>query len=473
VDLANAMLVMTSLAFLACASNILISVVSSCLYYTELYHLQPTPYFATQLNAGLQVVVCGVVLGALELSSLAPRRDEQPIRLRSWMELSLLFTVQNALEIASIDGLGPESGSLTTILQQAVVPLTLVASRLLLNRRYSALHFVAAATVVCGIIGSYYAPTITISGSRIWILCFVASRVPQALANVRSESIVAARQHIKPSASASVQGSSDSADDWVGVVGDRGIGSHGPSNSGGSGGVDDGSKDLDGDTEGARSRATWDGLRTVVRAGFWTALFALLFNPPTSLLLAAGEASQPALEALLSDYSDGAACVLWGTLANGTVTERCTGALGAVGAFAAPGALFSVSEFLVLQQTSAATYFVLVALQLPLEAGALSFRPLMGTYTSRSQPSLLYGVPVIVTGLLLWTYAEHSRASPRTVLATPTAPPRADHLPRVPSIPMMASTGELRTTLLAGKRASGGWYNTLFGARPEGEEAEA
>ena len=343
-----------------CVSNMVISVVSSCLYYSELYHLSATPAFATQLNAGIQLTVCGVALSALHVSGLAPRERETPIRLSSWLVLALLFALQNTLEIASIDGLGSSSGSLAALLQQAVIPITLLSLAVLLRRRYGLAHYLGAALVAGGIAAAYAPSISTASVSLSWVSVFIASRVPQSLANVRSEQLFGSSRSI-----------------------DAPEHSHSPSDV-----------------------TFWDGVRTVVRAGFWTASLGMIFNVPSSLIVAAAK-GQDAFSTVFDDYRDGAECLFDGHTANlSASSDRCGSAWTSVVAFALPGAFFAVSEFQVLQYTSAATYFLLVALQLPVEASALSMRAVMGSYASPSRPSLLYGVQLIVAGILCWAAAE-------------------------------------------------------------------
>ena len=357
-----------------CASNMIISVVSSCLYYSELYHLSATPAFATQLNAGIQLTLCGAALTALHVSGLAPRQRETPIGLNSWLVLSFLFALQNTMEIASIDGLGSSSGSLSAVLQQAVIPITLLSSAVWLHRHYRLAHYLGAALVAGGIAAAYAPNISTASVSLSWVFVFLASRVPQSLANVRSEQLFGTPSLVDAS-----------------------------------------------EAGRARSELTfWDGVRTVVRAGFWTACLGMAFNVPSSLIVAAAK-GEAAFTTVLHDYRNGAECLFNGHTANVSASsERCGSAWASVVAFALPGAVFAVSEFQVLQHTSAATYFLMVALQLPIEASALSMRAVMGSYASPSRPSLLYGVPLIVLGILCWAAAERRGGGQTTeVVAAP------------------------------------------------------
>lgn len=332
---------------LACAANVLISVVSTCLYYNELYALVQQPNFATQLGAAMQATFCGVVLLVLDISGLASRRDSPRIHTCRWAELAVLFSLGNTLEIASIDGIGSAAGSLTTVLAQVAIPISLVASAVLLRKRYRATHFVAAA-VVCGGIAASYAPTVS-SPQRLpaaWVLCYCASRVPMVLANVRSEQLLAREA-------------------------ERG------------------------------KRTAWGALRSVVRAGFWTSVLSLGCNVPAAWALkaAAGGAGGGAASSLAAEYADGAKCLLRlpsrqnaslhsllatdhpratglarastrpldrralsralstaPPLPTPPKVDRCSMAGPAAAAFFVPGALFALSEFHVLQLVSAARH---------------------------------------------------------------------------------------------------------------------
>ena len=62
-----------------------------------------------------------------------------------------------------------------------------------------------------------------------------------------------------------------------------------------------------------------------------------------------------------------------------------------------------------MQQAGAAVYFLLAAMQLPLVAAALSAPALMGHLASTFHPSLLWGLPLTVSGITLWAFAEQRR----------------------------------------------------------------
>ena len=366
------------LLVVVCASNCIISVVSTLLYYRELDTLRTAPLFATQLNCAMQAVLCGSMLLGLDASGLAPRCGQQQVAMRRWIELALWFALQNTLEIASIDGIGPANSSLAVVLQQMVIPTTLLVSIALLGRTYSRLHWLAALTVTAGVAVSYV-PTMVEMARSVpwgWAAVLLASRVPQALANVRSEAAIAGATEPRPSST---------------------------------------EESLAGPEPGkpeATASAWPHQLRSVLRAGFWTGLFGLGFNVPSSLALAALHGESP-LRTLGADYHRGALCLVHAPSA----ADGCDGAAAAVLAFAVPGALFAVSEFAVVQQASAAAYFLLVALQLPLVAAALSVRALMGSLVSQFRPALLGGVPLIAVGLGLWSAAERRAAALRQGVA--------------------------------------------------------
>eukprot|EP00930_Biecheleria_cincta_P060236 TRINITY_DN4591_c0_g1_i2.p1 TRINITY_DN4591_c0_g1~~TRINITY_DN4591_c0_g1_i2.p1 ORF type:complete len:386 (+),score=44.31 TRINITY_DN4591_c0_g1_i2:82-1158(+) len=322
-------------AVAACAANVVISIGSTLLYLLELYHLPGSPLFANQLNAAFQVVICGALLCFIRFfGSPAQPLYIAPCR---WAELALLFAMQNTLEIASIDGLGHDNGALAPILFQAVIPMTLCASSVLLGRKYLPMHWLAAGVVLAGIAVAYTpnCATASLAHRWPWAVLLVVSRVPQSLANVRLEGLMA---------QCTLKGS----------------------------------------------------VEPVLQAGFFTSLLALAFNVPLGLLLCLG--SGLPLDALRADYHLGLESLqgLGGHAA----------AWPAAAAFALPGTLFTLSEFHVLQQASASTYFLLVALELPLQAVAISMESIMGSLAGTFYPSLVWGLPLIVVGLSLWAYAE-------------------------------------------------------------------
>lgn len=409
---------------LVCVANVVISIVSTCLYYRQLYVLQSAPAFAVQLDAWMQVVVCGVALWLLEVCGLARRSKQAAISISRWAELAAWLSLQNTLEIASIDGLGATNGSLVPVLQQAVIPLTLLASMALLGRHYTPMHWGATGFVVGGIAASY-APAAASDVHRAgglrwqWALLYLASRIPQTLANVRCEAILLGRpqrqqchaqEHDQsvaspPSANADAAPSDASLDS--GQASACAPPSHGASGT------------------AAREVGGWDALRTVLRAGFWTALFGLAFNSLSSVVLAYAQGAP--IGAVWADYRTGAMCLLdrtpnatvarrtgagtgtggrGGWAESGSGRSRCADAAGAVAAYALPGVLFTVSEFQVLQHASASTYFLLIALELPLQAAAVSLPMVMGDLASELRPSLWYGIPVLALGLAFWAREE-------------------------------------------------------------------
>ena len=101
---------------LVCVSNVTVATVSTVLYYRELFILAAAPQFTMQINAAIQCTISGAGLVCLDLSGLAPRRRQAPVRMRVWLGLAALFVLQNTLEISAIDGLGPDNGSLTTVI---------------------------------------------------------------------------------------------------------------------------------------------------------------------------------------------------------------------------------------------------------------------------------------------------------------------------------------------------------------------
>lgn len=125
-----------------------------------------------------------------------------------------------------------------------------------------------------------------------------------------------------------------------------------------------------------------------LRATLYTQLWALPCN-----FLAAVVVSfmwQGRVSEVLEDYEGGLRCLV-----------SCPGAAVSVLSFALPGMLYTLTEFQVLQVASATTYFLLAALQLPLQDLALS---LLNSASFRAP--MLPAMAVVVLGLVLYGWAQ-------------------------------------------------------------------
>ena len=311
-----------------CALNCVVSIVSTCLYYSELHHLQAFPFFAAQLNAAIGAFLAGLWFATL------PKATEEVPQWQQWAALSALLALQNTLEILSIPRVGNDD--LPPILQQAVVPLSLVFSWQLLGRKYSKIQLVGAAMVVGGVMAGFL-PSLWATGGRHvsapWVAIFLLSRIPQAVANVAAESLAAGHQ----------------------------------------------------------------GLSWPIRATLYTQLLGLPSNFLAALIASfiwKGEASD-----VLQDYSGGFDCLLRGS-------GSCAGTWTSVLLFAIPGMLYTLTEFQLLQVASATAYFLLAALQLPLQDLALSV--LNGSLAS-FRLAMLPAILAVALGLVLYGVGSEER----------------------------------------------------------------
>jgi hypothetical protein len=214
---------------LSTAQYVCCSLVSTTLFYRELYRLQNFPQFSNQINTTGTTVTMGLLalvlvaqpcsptegvggwLCALGLDSLHFGDSIGAVlsgRLFAPWMLALfgfLNSLGNLLQLMAIDGLGPRYSTLTTLINQCTIPFTMLLSRLLLRNRYSALQLLGAAVVISGV-GVAVSPSLrqqaTMSSSAsgttdekqesastvaAWIAVFVVSCIPQSLLNVLIE----------------------------------------------------------------------------------------------------------------------------------------------------------------------------------------------------------------------------------------------------------------------------------------------
>ena len=189
---------------------------------------------------------------------------------------------------------------------QVAVPVTLIASTLILGRRYTLKHYMAAAAVCFGVLAAFIpvASASHASAPLASVLLLLVSRVPQVCASIRVECLLAS-SHVSHQA---------------GEVG-------------------------------------------VLRVALVTGALALVFNLPAAFGAVAFTKHGSPAQHLLGDYTDGARCLF---LRSATAhAGRCTSAWHAVLAFSLPGVAFALSQFMVLKYASASTYFLLLGLELP------------------------------------------------------------------------------------------------------------
>ncbi|CAJ1348159.1 unnamed protein product [Effrenium voratum] len=303
-----------------CAINCAVSIVSTCLYYSELHHLHDFPFFTAQLNAAI-----GALLAWLWLSLLPKDPSALDVPLRSWLWLSALLALQNSLEVLSIARVGNDD--LPPILQQAVVPLSLLFSWLKLGRSYTKAQLAGAVLVVAGVLAGFLPSLLASSAQQIgsaWVAVFLISRIPQACANIQAESLAG------------------------------------------------------------------QGMSWPLRATMYTQLLAIPCNSIAALIASLLWKGDPAF--VFQDYAGGFDCVFQGKGA-------CSGAWASVLLFAVPGMLYTFTEFQVIQAASATAYFLLAALQLPLQDLALS--ALNSSFAS-FRLSMLPAVLAVTCGLMLY-----------------------------------------------------------------------
>jgi hypothetical protein len=210
---------------LATGQYVCCSLVSTTLFYRELYRLQSFPQFSNQLNTAGTTVTMGLLalvlvaqpcsttegvggwLCALGLDSLQLGEGLRAVvggRLfAGWMLVLLGFlnSLGNLLQLMAIDGLGSRYSTLTTLINQCTIPFTMLLSRLVLRNRYSGLQLFGAAVVICGVAVAVWpslaseettasdAGAVHESAPAVlaWILVFVVSCIPQSLLNVLIE----------------------------------------------------------------------------------------------------------------------------------------------------------------------------------------------------------------------------------------------------------------------------------------------
>jgi len=172
-----------------------------------------------------------------------------------------------------------------------------------------------------------------------------------------------------------------------------------------------------------RSHFAW-----AFRATLYTQVLGLPCNFLAALLL--NVVAKPATGGVLQDYRGGVRC-LFADDAGTSSSSLCPGAARAVLLFAVPGCLYTLSEFQVMQRTSAAVYFLLAALQLPVQDALLSVPAVMGDLRSQFHPPMAFSIAVVAAGLSLYSCGDppHVASSTAYDCCGPEAADQSDQDP--------------------------------------------
>ena len=132
--------------------NILITLTSTVFFYRELHALSSSPRFANTLNTIFATIV------PLPLLLFYKRSAHPTIPKLHLFLLAVFNSAQNVLQNAGIDGIN--SGAYCVLLNQSVVPLTMIFSTILYQTKYTGFQYLGAVTVVRVVFHTLSAPSL-------------------------------------------------------------------------------------------------------------------------------------------------------------------------------------------------------------------------------------------------------------------------------------------------------------------------
>ena len=161
--------------------NIVITLTSTVTFYKELHALDSFPRFSNTLNTAFATVLPCILLTLFYFKYQYKPPSNVPIS--HLLFLALFNSSQNVLQNAGIDGI--DSGAYCVLLNQIVVPLTMVLSFTLFRTNYTCFQILGAMTVVAGVIISNASSSHPRSVK--YTLIFLAGCVPQTALNLLIE----------------------------------------------------------------------------------------------------------------------------------------------------------------------------------------------------------------------------------------------------------------------------------------------
>jgi len=331
-----------------CLGNCVISVGSTCFYYAELHHLNDYPSFAVQLNAVLGIVVAAV---GLLVSRVICKRDGIGQSDTDFPSPTFRQWLSLACFLAAQNTL--EIASIQQIGDDNLPPI--------LQQSVVPLSFVISSVML----RSKYTRA-QLFGAALVVVGVIAGFLPTVWGGNRTSVI-----HVG----------------WVLVF----ILSRVPQAFA--------NVFAEGMLRGS-SHMSW-----AFKVTLYVQFIALPLNFVSSCLLElvrTGDAGR-----VFVDYGAGAKCLFQGV---GGSKDECATAWRSVLLFAVPGAFYLISEFQVVQIASATTFFLLAALQLPIQDFLLSLPIIMGDLHSTFHPSFAVSIVIVAAGLAVYGYGALSNS---------------------------------------------------------------
>jgi len=383
--------------------DLVISIVATCLFYQVLYTFESSPIFITQLNVTIATTLPGIYSIADRIIMQLRRRDylllqeeqttpprPRPIVISKWTYLVLGFanSFTNFLQVVGIQELGSDNSNLAVLIQQAVIPVAVILTVVVLGKKYSILGYLGMALVLGGVGIAYGIHIINKRVSTLGAAMLFCSCIPTAGANIIIENLLGEmneepgrglgyRHH--HSSEVKIENSQDKSNDTEGSNQMHLL------------------QNDDAISLAAKPRLV-ETMREIAGILFWENLITLLLNVPLSFAIHALLDSSKSSYA--TDIRDGIRCLFFSQSDGGK--KSCQFAPVYVLAFAPMGVLFIVMQYIVSVYVGATASFLMVALSLPIQNYFLASRFLMGSNAGTFYLSEVYGLIVIIIGMMMF-----------------------------------------------------------------------
>jgi len=375
--------------------DLVISIVSTCVWYSELYAFEDSPIFVTQLNMALAVVVPSLYLLA---ETLALRWDDHRVDyfqflrqgqggilqlVKTVIQLAILNSAMNFLQIIGVQILGSGNSNLAVIIQQTVIPLSAFLCIFVLKTRFSLIEFAGIATVLGGVGVAFGLRLHTNSVSQLGAILLFCSCIPTAGLNIMIEKLVLPFRDADDD-DAEYEVLTDSASE------------HKIQNA----------VNLPPPHQRPKKtlnhRRALSVLRKILIIVILENAVGIVLNVPLSVALQGIKGDR--IDALWdADMTRGLQCLF------ASSRENCKFAYIYVILFAPLGVLFVVMQLLVTVYGGSTLMFLMIALSLPIQNFFLASKTIMGSKAGTFYDSEVYGLVIILMGLLAFIYGTHRK----------------------------------------------------------------
>jgi drug/metabolite transporter (DMT)-like permease len=154
------------------------------------YPMHNYPMFMNLLSTFVYIPMSFIYIIPAQLFTKNITKEQTDIPKTSFAMMGALDSVSSTMQVFAINYI--TSASITVLVQQSAIPISMILSKMFLNARYTTPQYTGASIVMGGIVAVLLPTFFTNSGSLpsnqlVWVLAIIVSNVPSVYSSVYKE----------------------------------------------------------------------------------------------------------------------------------------------------------------------------------------------------------------------------------------------------------------------------------------------